>query len=60
MSTVVDTWMTLESTSTKAKGSAGCEYRDIGAKLSGTSEIIAVDQEHIKGTVHITATQRRK
>jgi len=32
------------------------EYRDIGAKLSGKSEIIAVDQEHIKGTIHMTAT----
>jgi len=32
------------------------EYRDIGAKLSGTGEIIAVDQEHIKGTIHMTAT----
>jgi len=32
------------------------EYRDIGAKLSGTGEIIAVDQEHIKGTILMTAT----
>jgi hypothetical protein len=50
------TWTTLESTSTRAKGSATCDYRDIGAKLSGTGEIIAVDQEHIKGTIHMTAT----
>jgi hypothetical protein len=50
------TWTTLESTSTEAKGSAICDYRDIGAKLSGTGEIIAVDQEHIKGTIHMTAT----
>lgn len=50
------TWTTLESTSAKAKGSAVCEYREIGAKLSGTGEIVAVDQEHIKGTIHMTAT----
>jgi len=50
------TWTTLESTSTKAKGSAVCKYQEIGAKLSGTGEIIAVDQEHIKGTIHMTAT----
>ena len=50
------TWTTLESTSSKAKGSAVCDYREIGAKLSGTGEIIAVDQEHVKGTIHMTAT----
>jgi hypothetical protein len=50
------TWTTLESISTKAKGSAICDYRDIGAKLSGTGEIIVVDQEHVKGTIRMTAT----
>lgn len=50
------TWTTLESSSTRTKGSAVCEYRDIGAKLTGTGEIIAVDQEHVKGTIHMTGT----
>jgi Protein of unknown function (DUF3617) len=50
------TWTTLELTSTRAKGSATCAYPDIGAKLSGTGEIIAVDQEHVKGTIHMTGT----
>jgi hypothetical protein len=50
------TWKTLESSSTRTKGSAVCVYRDIGAKLTGTGEIIAVDQEHVKGTIHMTGT----
>jgi hypothetical protein len=49
------TWTTLELTSTTAKGSAVCEYREIGARLSGTAEIIAVDEKHIKGTIRMTA-----
>jgi hypothetical protein len=48
------TWTTLESTSSMAKGSAICNLES-GMKLSGTGEIIAVDQEHIKGTIHMTA-----
>lgn len=50
------TWKTLESSSTRTKGSAVCVYRNIGAKLTGAGEIIAVDQEHIKGTIHMTGT----
>jgi hypothetical protein len=50
------TWTTLESSSTKAKGSAICNYPESGMKLSGTGEIIAVDQEHVKGNIHMTAT----
>jgi hypothetical protein len=50
------TWTTLESTSGMAKGSATCNYQESGMKLSGTGEIIAVDQEHVKGTIHMTAT----
>ena len=50
------TWTTLESSSTKAKGSAICDYPDIGAKLSGTGEITVLDREHISGTIHMTAT----
>jgi len=49
------TWTTLESSSSRAKGSATCEYGE-GAKLSGTGEIIVVDQEHVKGTIHMTGT----
>jgi uncharacterized protein DUF3617 len=50
------TWKTLESSSTRTKGSAVCVYREIGAKLTGAGEIIAVDQEHVKGTIHMTGT----
>jgi hypothetical protein len=50
------TWTTLESNGTRTKGSAVCIYPDIDAKLTGTGEIIAVDQEHIKGTIHMTGT----
>jgi hypothetical protein len=50
------TWTTLESSSTGAKGSATCDYREIDAKLSGTGEFIVVDQEHINGTIHMTET----
>ncbi len=50
------TWTTLESSSTRTRGSAVCEYPEIGAKLTGTGDIIAVDQEHIKGTIHMTGT----
>jgi hypothetical protein len=49
------TWTTLESSGSRAKGSATCEYRE-GAKLSGTGEIIVVDQEHVRGTIHMTGT----
>jgi len=50
------TWTTLESTGTRFKGTATCDYREMGAKLSGTGEFIAVDEEHIKGTIHLIAT----
>jgi hypothetical protein len=50
------TWTTLELSSTKAKGSAICNYPESGMKLSGNGEIIVVDQEHVKGTIHMTAT----
>jgi Protein of unknown function (DUF3617) len=50
------TWTTLESSSARAKGSAICNYPESGMKLSGMGEIIAMDQEHIKGTIHMTAT----
>jgi hypothetical protein len=50
------TWTTLESSSTKAKGSAVCNYPESEMKLSGTGEIIAVDQEHVKGNIHMIAT----
>jgi hypothetical protein len=48
------TWTTLESSSIGAKGSATCDYPEMDAKLSGAGEIIAVDQEHVKGTMHMT------
>ena len=50
------TWTTLESSSTGAKGSATCDYPEMDAKLTGTGEFNAVDQEHVKGTIHMTGT----
>lgn len=50
------TWTTLESSSTKVKGSASCEYKDEGMKVNGSGEFVAVDQEHVKGNMHMKAT----
>ncbi len=50
------TWTTLESSSSGAKGSATCDYREMDAKLAGKGEIIVVDQEHVKGTMHMVGT----
>ena len=52
------TWKTLQSTSTKVKGSASCYYRDSGMKLTGSGEFVAVDQEHVRGTMHMSVTGR--
>lgn len=49
------TWTTLEVNSTYAKGSATCQP-DSGMTLSGSGEITVVDQEHVKGSVHLNAT----
>lgn len=49
------TWTTLESSSTRVKGSASCDYKDQGMKVSGSGEFVAVDQEHVKGNMHMTA-----
>lgn len=50
------TWTTLESSSTKVKGSASCDYKDEGMKVSGAGEFVAVDQEHVKGNMHMKAS----
>jgi hypothetical protein len=42
-------WTTLESTSTRASGSATCQ------EFSGRGEIIVVDGEHTKGSLHLSA-----
>lgn len=44
----------VTSTSAKAEGNFSCEVE--GAKMSGTVEIEAIDQEHVKGSAHGTAT----
>jgi hypothetical protein len=49
------TWTTLESSSTRVKGSASCDYKDQGMKVSGSGEFVAVDQEHVKGNMHMKA-----
>ena len=49
------TWTTLEVSSTHAKGSATCQP-DSGMTLSGSGEINVVDQEHVKGSLHMNAT----
>ena len=49
------TWTTLDVNSTHAKGSASCEP-DAGMTMSGAGEIIVVDQEHVKGSLHMNAT----
>jgi hypothetical protein len=48
-------WTTLESDGMHAKGSAVCQFGE-GMQLSGNGEIIVVDQEHTKGTIHLTST----
>jgi hypothetical protein len=49
------TWTTLESNSTKAKGSATCDAGS-GMTLTGAGEVDVTDQEHITGTLHMNAT----
>jgi Protein of unknown function (DUF3617) len=50
------TWTTLESSSTKVKGTASCDYKDEGMKVSGAGEFVAVDQEHVKGNMRMKAS----
>ncbi len=50
------TWTTLESSSTRVKGSATCDYKEQDMKVSGSGEFVAVDQEHVKGNMHMKAT----
>lgn len=50
------TWTTLESSSTRVKGSATCDYKEQDMKVSGSGEFVALDQEHVKGNMHMKAT----
>lgn len=50
------TWTTLESNSTRMKGAATCNYKDTGTKLRGSGEFVALDREHVKGFVQMTAS----
>ena len=50
------TWTTLESNSTRMKGTASCNYKDADMKVRGSGEFVALDEEHVKGAVHMTAT----
>jgi hypothetical protein len=53
------TWTTLESSSTKVKGSASCVFKDpemSDAKVNGSGEFVAIDQEHVKGSMHMKVT----
>ena len=47
-------WTVLESTSTKAKGRVSCEAE--GMQLNGSGEFEAPDQEHIRGSEHVTSS----
>lgn len=47
-------WTILESTSSKAKGNISCAAE--GMKVAGSGEFDALDQEHIKGSMHTSAT----
>ncbi len=50
------TWTTLESTSTKVRGSASCEDPQSGMNISGSGEFLVVDREHVKGNMRMKAT----
>lgn len=52
------TWTTLAATSTRIKGNASCNYRDSGMKLTGSGKFVALDREHVKGSVEMIATGR--
>ncbi|HEY2472525.1 MAG TPA: DUF3617 family protein [Terracidiphilus sp.] len=43
-----------ESTSSKATGSVACRIQ--GIEMNGSAEFDAIDQEHVKGTEHVTST----
>lgn len=47
-------WTMLESSDTRAKGSAICEVE--GMRMTGTGEFQAPDQEHVTATIHLTST----
>lgn len=49
------TWTTLQSNSTRIKGAVSCNYKDSSMKLHGSGEFVALDREHVKGSVHMTA-----
>lgn len=44
----------LESTTSKASGNIVCKLQ--GMEMSGKAEFLAVDQEHITGSEHVTST----
>jgi Protein of unknown function (DUF3617) len=48
------TWTLLESSDTRAKGSAICQVE--GMKMTGNGEFQAPDQEHMTATIHLTST----
>lgn len=48
------TWTLLESSDTRAKGSAICQVE--GMKMTGNGDFQAPDQEHMTATVHLTST----
>lgn len=52
------TWTTLAASSSKIKGNASCNYRGSGMKLTGSGKFVALDREHVKGSVEMIATSR--
>ena len=48
------TWTILESTRTQAKGKVSCSAS--GMTMAGTGEFQAPDQEHLRGSAHMTST----
>lgn len=50
------TWTTLLSTGTRIKESVLCNYKDFGRKLRGSGEFVALDREHVNGSVHMSAS----
>ena len=50
------TWTTLESNRTRMKGTVSCNYKNPALRLRGAGEFVALDREHVKGSIHTTAS----
>jgi Protein of unknown function (DUF3617) len=48
------TWSTLESSSTRERGTVSCEAE--GIRMNGNGDFAAPDQEHMNGLIHLTTS----